>query len=154
MYYYTDSKISILALGLFFVIVVGYAGFEARGIIAGPQVSISSQSAAVHEALVNVTGKAERISSLTLNGSAVSVTQDGRFDQEFLLSPGENTLTLEGRDAYGRIATKKVSYTYQPIAIVSTTTDSTHSTSSGQASSPQADSVMTTTTTSTTTTQQ
>ena len=122
MYYYSDSKISIAALGFFFLLVLGYAGFEARGIISGPDVLISSQPAAVHDPLIKIVGKAERITSLTLNGSAVSVTQDGAFSQEYLLSPGENTITLEAHDGYGRVATKNISYTYQPFVIISTTT--------------------------------
>lgn len=125
MQYYHDSKLSIAALGLFFVLVLGYAGFEARGVIVGPKVTITSQSATVHDPLVSIVGHADRISSLTMNNTVVSVTQEGGFDQQYLLSPGENTITFEGKDAYGRITDQQISYTYQPLAIVSTTTNIT-----------------------------
>lgn len=123
MQYYHDSKISIAALGFFFILVLSYAGFEARGVVSGPKVTITSQAAAVHDPLVTICGRADRISSLTMNGSAVPVTQEGGFNQQYLLSPGENTITFEGKDVYGRTTDQQISYTYQPLAIISTTTD-------------------------------
>jgi hypothetical protein len=135
MRYYSDSKVSIAALGFFFLLVLGYAGFEARGVISGPKVAVSSQAAAVHDPLVTISGQADRITSLTLNGTAVPVTQDGAFDQQYLLSPGENTVTIEGKDEYGRCATQSVSYTYQPLTIMSTTTNIADATATSSASS-------------------
>ena len=135
MRYYSDSKISIAALGFFFVLVLGYAGFEARGVISGPKVALSSQAAAVHDPLVTISGRADRITSLTLNGTAVPVTQDGAFNQQYLLSPGENTITIEGKDEYGRIASQNISYTYQPLTIIATSTNLADATATSSASS-------------------
>lgn len=135
MRYYSDSKISIAALGFFFVLVLSYAGFEARGFISGPKVVMSSQAAAVHDPLVTISGHADRITSLTLNGTAVPVTQEGIFDQQYLLSPGENTITVEGKDEYGRTASQSISYTYQPLTIISTTTNIADATATSSASS-------------------
>jgi hypothetical protein len=135
MHRYTDSPITIVILGLFFVAVFGYGCFEARGMIMGPRVSVATQTASVHDPLVTIQGHADRIKSLTLNGTPVSVTEDGAFNQQYLLSPGENNLILEASDVYGHSTDKTLSMTYQPLTIVATSTSFTAATATSTATS-------------------
>src|SRR3989344_866203 len=99
---YRDSRITKIALVVFFVVIAGYAYFEARGMLFGPKINISSSIEEVHEPFIRIQGRAERISSLSMNGRALTVTEDGVFDEPYLLSPGINRIVFVAKDKYGR----------------------------------------------------
>ncbi|MEK7601216.1 MAG: hypothetical protein AAB480_01640 [Patescibacteria group bacterium] len=130
---YRDSRITTIAIVVFFVLVLGYAYFEARGLLYGPRITVSSGTTEVHDPFIQIKGTADRISSLSMNGKQINVTEGGVFDEPYLLSPGLNRIVLDATDKYGRRRSQVVQIVYTPLS-----TDSTPSTSSGQASSPQA----------------
>ena len=129
---YRDIRLTQIVLGIFFVIVVLYAYYEARGLIYGPAISIPSNLPVSHSPFITLRGKAERISLLTMNGKALSVTEDGVFEEPYLLAPGYNRIVLRAQDKYGRTRESIVGIVYQPVssstsASVSTSTPSTAS---------------------------
>ena len=128
---YRDSRITTIAIVVFFLLVLGYAYFEARGLLYGPRISLSSKTTEVHNQFVEIKGTAERISSLSMNGKQISVTEDGAFNELYLLSPGLNRIILDATDKYGRRRSQVVQIVYTPL------TDSTGSTSLTASSSPQ-----------------
>ena len=67
-----------------------------------------------HEAFTSIHGRAERITELRLNGKPISVTENGEFDEPYLLAHGSNRLILEARDARGRKTTKILDIVYIP----------------------------------------
>lgn len=99
---YRDSRFVKIALAVFFLLLIGYAYYEARAMLYGPRISVPSESIVVHEPFTMIQGKAENISELRLNGAAISVTEDGRFEEPYLLTPGENAIVLDATDRYGR----------------------------------------------------
>lgn len=111
---YRDSRITRIALGIFFVLLLGYAYFEARGILFGPSISVTSGLTEVRDPLITIAGQAEHISSLSMNGKDVAVTEDGVFSEPYLLSAGYNRITLQARDKYGRSRTKTIEVIYTP----------------------------------------
>lgn len=129
---YRDSRLTYIALGVFFLIVLGYAYYEARGLLFGPSITVSSKITEVHEPFVTIKGQADRISSLSMNGKSIPVTENGAFEEPYILSPGYNRIVLDASDKYGRTRRQAIEIVYTPSS------DSTHSTSSGQASSPYA----------------
>ena len=57
-----------------------------------------------------------------MNGRPISVTEDGAFDEPYLLSPGLNRIMLDATDRYGRKTQKIVqvvgsTYASQPSVI-------------------------------------
>jgi hypothetical protein len=132
---YRDSRITTIAIIVFFLLVAGYAYFEARGLLYGPVITVSSATTEVHDPFVDIKGTAQRISSLSMNGKDINVTENGAFDEPYLLSPGLNRIILDATDKYGRHRSQVIQIVYTPAA---TSTDSTTSTSPGQASPPQA----------------
>ena len=120
---YRDSRLTYIALGIFFLIVIGYAYFEARGILFGPSITVTSQVTMVDQPFVTIKGQADRIASLSMNGKTIAVTEDGAFSEPYLLAPGDNRIVLDARDKYGRSREQVIEIVYAPDA----------STSSGQA---------------------
>lgn len=111
---YRDGRITRIALTLFFLLIVGYAYFEARGVLYGPSIHITSGVQEVHDPFISIQGKAERIAELSMNGRPISVTEDGAFDEPYLLSPGLNRIMLDATDRYGRKTQQVVAIVYTP----------------------------------------
>lgn len=117
-----STKLSRVAIGLFFVLAIGYGVFEAKGIILGPQISIADTPTVVATQFVRIQGSATHIASLSMNGAAIPVTETGGFDEPFLLAKGENRILFEAKDKYGNTTKKTVILVYEPAAHAAATT--------------------------------
>jgi len=103
---YRESRLTYIVLGFFFIVVIGYAYFEAQGILFGPQITVTSQPTEVDKPFILIRGKAERITSLSMNGKTIVVTENGDFEEPYLLAPGYNRIVLDAEDQYGRTRSK------------------------------------------------
>ncbi len=117
---YRDNRLTYIALGAFFLIVLGYAYYAAQGILFGPSISITSEITEVHDPFILIKGQADRISSLSMNGKAISVTETGAFEEPYLLAPGYNRIVLDAQDRYGRRRSAVVEIIYTPKASAAT----------------------------------
>ncbi|MFA7309610.1 MAG: hypothetical protein WC050_01760 [Candidatus Paceibacterota bacterium] len=111
---YRDSRLTKITIGVFFLIVVGYTYFEARGILFGPSIRVDAEKTVVNDPLIIVHGQADRIASLTMNGKAVTVTETGIFDEPYLLAPGQNRIVLDASDRYGHKKQHVLQIVYTP----------------------------------------
>lgn len=109
---YRDSRLTQVALGLFFVLLIGYGYFEARGLLFGPSITVTSSVTEVHDPFVMIQGHADRISSISMNGKAIKVTETGEFSEPYVLSPGYNRIVLDARDKYGRSRSQTIEVVY------------------------------------------
>src|SRR3989338_5732445 len=136
---YRDSRLTYIALGIFFLIVLGYTYYEARGLLFGPSISVSSKVTEVHEPFIVIKGQADRIASLSMNGKNIPVTENGAFEEPYLLSPGYNRIVLDASDKYGRTRRQEIEivYTPQTAPAPSTASTSTVSASSTYEVAPQ-----------------
>ncbi|MFZ2555678.1 MAG: hypothetical protein WAZ27_01960 [Minisyncoccia bacterium] len=107
-----DSRFVRLILISFFLLAILYAGYEARGALYGPSIEVSEEP--VSEQFTSIRGRALRMTELRLNGQTINVTEDGDFDEIFLLAPGSNRVILEARDARGRTAVRTLDIVYAP----------------------------------------
>lgn len=123
---FRDSRLTYITLGIFFLIVMGYAYYEARGLLFGPSIAVSSEITEVHEPLVTIRGQADRIASLSMNGKNIPVTEEGVFEEPYLLTLGYNRIVLEASDKYGRTRRQIIEIVYTPTPS-ETPTDSTSS---------------------------
>lgn len=111
---YRDGRITKIILALFFVLVALYAYYEARGILFGPSINVPNEAAVVHDRFITVRGKAARIAQLTMNGKPVTVTEDGAFEEPYLLNDGYNRIVLRAEDRYGRTRESIIEVMYEP----------------------------------------
>ena len=65
---YRDSALTKIALVVFFLIIIGYAYFEAQGILFGPSIQVSQSIEEVSNPYIELTGTTTHIASLTMNG--------------------------------------------------------------------------------------
>lgn len=107
-----ESRFLRIILALFFLLAAGYAAYEARGLLIGPKIHVAETSFSSKEAFISVKGETERITELRLNGTTISVTENGSFDEPYLLAAGSNRIILEAKDARGRTAIKTLDIIY------------------------------------------
>ena len=111
---YRDSRFVRIILVLFFLLLLGYALYEAQGILYGPVIDVPSQAITVSDPYTIIKGRAQRITELRLNGKTIPVTENGDFEEPYLLAEGSNRLFLDARDARGRTARKVLDIVYIP----------------------------------------
>jgi len=99
---YRDSRLTKIVIAVFFIVIAGYAYFEARGILYGPRIEVPEGVSLVNEQFITLRGRADRIAILNMNGKPISVTEDGTFEEPYLLSPGLNRIVFDAEDKYGR----------------------------------------------------
>jgi uncharacterized protein YfaP (DUF2135 family) len=131
---YGDSRLTKIVLAVFFVVIVCYAFYEAFGILAGPSIQISGRAMLVYEPYIEIKGTAQRIASLTMNGAPIAVTEDGSFDQPYVLSPGYNRIALDAKDKYGKTAERVIEIVYEASSTSATSTPTNVATSTKNAS--------------------
>ncbi len=97
------------------VIILGYGMFQAKNLIAGPEIEISSPAngTLVGESLIEIQGTAKHISFFTLNGDKIYTDEAGVFKEKILLSYGYNVMTLEAKDRFGRTVTETLELIYK-----------------------------------------
>ena len=111
---YRDSRFVRITLFLFFAILIVYALYEVQGILYGPEINVPAEALTVSQPSTVVRGRAARITELRLNGKTIPVTENGEFEEPYLLAEGSNRLILEARDARGRTARKMINIVYVP----------------------------------------
>lgn len=123
---YHHNRLTVIALAVFFLCVIGYAIFEARTIVAGPQIELDTPEnfISVTERLVIITGSAQNITEIRLNGNPITVTEAGVFEEPILLTPGYNKIVLTAEDKLGRETEKTIEIVYEPPEGAATTSPS------------------------------
>ncbi len=110
---YRDSKLTRIVLGAFFLLVILYAYYEARGIVYGPSVEVPQGVQVVTERFIVIEGVAARIAELSMNGRPISVTEAGAFSEPYVLTPGLNRIIFDATDRYGKTTQEVVEIVYQ-----------------------------------------
>ena len=121
-----DSNLTKIGLWIFFLVIIVYGLYEAQGLLFGPKIQVATQITIVHDPYIKIEGQAQRISSISMNGKDIPVTETGEFSEPFLLAKGDNRIALDAKDTYGRTTSSYVDIVYVPSAqaIESSTTTS------------------------------
>lgn len=143
----TRKKIITLAMIGVLLIILSYALFNARLLIAGPEIIIKSPESGLSfdMPLIEIVGEAHNTSFITMNGHPIYVNEEGEFKEKLLLPKGTSIIKLDARDRFERTTETTLWYTYEgnsPELImpeilseeVSSSTDSIKETSSTSSS--------------------
>ena len=97
-------------VGLALVIFVGYGLFEARLLIEGPEITITTpiNGSATSSSAVVIAGTAQNISFLTINDAPAFTDESGHFALTLSPPPGYTVFVVAGVDRFGRRASKEV----------------------------------------------
>lgn len=115
-----------IVIGIATLLIAIYLFWNFNKLIGSPQLEIiypNTNNVVVSEPFVNVEGKTDTNSKLTFNNSEIFVDSDGRFNEEFRLSPGLNVLEIKSKKLLGKetIVTKQIIF-QEPPANATTTT--------------------------------
>jgi len=99
-----------LIVALVIILIFGYSILKVRNLAIGPEITLYSpiDGASAKTDLVNIKGKAERISQIFLNGKKIFTDEKGNFDEQYLLASGYNLLEISANDQFGRKVAKKL----------------------------------------------
>lgn len=111
---YREIRVTTILTLLFFCAAGAYALYEMSGMIRGPRINIPLGTLESADAYMVIRGNAERISRLSMNGAIISVTEDGAFEEPYLLSPGLNRISFDAEDKYGRKEHAVMQVVYTP----------------------------------------
>ena len=116
------------------ILIIGvYSFYQARKLIAGPEINIKSpeNGATVSQPLVDITGTASNIKDISLDDRPIFIDQQGNFDEKLLLPSGYTIITLKAHDRFKHYTEKTLELYYDaPLPVASTTATSTPSASS------------------------
>jgi len=122
--FFVTSRYVAAAVMLPFVLLIGwYVWHQTLTLIAPPplEVSVPAPDAKVSESFVNIKGKTDSESTVSVNGIAAVVESDGTFEYAFDVPRGLTRLVIQARRRYGG-RTELVRYvTYEPKTTSSTT---------------------------------
>lgn len=91
-------------IGAVLLILIIYGLIEAWPLLTGPSISIDSptDNAPFPSGIVSVSGEAERVSTITLNGASLLHDQNGGFSSTLTFPLGGSILTFTATDRFGR----------------------------------------------------
>jgi len=101
--------LSLTTLAVFILGILGYALFQSRALIAGPELTIHppvGHIASSSDRLVRINGHVNHVSFVTLNNREVEVGSDGDFHEKLLLPDGYTIIEMTAKDRFGRTITK------------------------------------------------
>lgn len=98
------------------VLCAGYGTVQARELIRGPVLTVYSPQAqeTVTQGLFSVTGRAENIVEMELNGKPLPTDPDGYFSDTFATPDGMATIRVSARDRFGRTTERDITFVGVP----------------------------------------
>jgi hypothetical protein len=98
-----------ILIGLF-ILLTSYSLFEARALIIGPQIWITSpkNGGTFENSLVTMEGQSRNIAWISLNGRQIFTDESGAWNEKVIVSPGLSIMTVSARDRFGRETHKSV----------------------------------------------
>lgn len=93
----------LLTVGALIGCGIGYAFWQGRNLINGPELSITSEPDVVQTGrVVYLEGVAENVTALYLNGRSIVTDQHGNFAEGIVLENGYSVVSLDAEDRFGR----------------------------------------------------
>lgn len=100
-------------LGLM-ALAVGYASWQARHLIIGPEVTLMDEPAVEQsERVVWLKGVANNVTTLLLNGRPIRIDREGAFNVGVVLENGYTIISIDAKDRYGRTTHLERSFVYK-----------------------------------------
>jgi len=99
-----NTYFKILLGVLFLAIILAYTYIESGDFSRGPEFTyVKPDSGTIFEgSLIEIEGNVKRVSEIELNSNPIFIDEEGNFNEQLLLSPGINIITLYAKDRFGR----------------------------------------------------
>lgn len=104
---------------ILFLLIVGYVAFQARFLLMGPIVHLTTETKPVYnERTIEIVGQADNITNITLNGRPIYTNENGVFSEKLVLENGYTIMTIRAHDRYGRETNLTRSFVYRPASSI------------------------------------
>ena len=101
------------------VVIGGYFAFQARFLLQGPLITLVEPPDVVQtEPMINISGSAKNIVSLTLNDKPIYTDEFGNFNELLILENGNTIMTLRAKDRYGKERVVKRPFVYTQAELI------------------------------------
>lgn len=105
-----------LGIGSGILLILIYVLYQARFLTEGPVITLLKEpSTTLSTSTIELTGRAQNIVSLSMNGRTIYTTDEGVFSETLTLPIGYTIVTIEGVDRYGKRERIERSIVYTPI---------------------------------------
>lgn len=96
-----SSILKILIISFIGLILIGYIVFRFYPLVSGPSLSVTHQQTdLVDVSYIDLTIKTARVTSLSVQGDAIDISDSGTTSAQYYLSTGSNTILIQGCDQY------------------------------------------------------
>ena len=108
------SKLKIIVVFVFFLLIALYAFWGSRDIIYGVKIRNVNiaDGGTVTDSVMKVTGTAKNAIKLILDGREISIDQAGNFNETIALFPGYNIINIRAQDKFGYVDEKNYKLMY------------------------------------------
>ena len=116
MRYDFKTKLKIGFIVLLFLVVGFYAFLKTKDLVYGIRINVDNikDGETFTEPFIKIIGTAKNAKNLTLNDRKIYIDQNGVFNENLLLLPGYNIITIKGEDKFGKIKQKS----YQLLLVI------------------------------------
>ena len=96
-------------LFLAFIIII-FSVFRSLNYLRGPGLEIyyPINGSVVSSPTIKISGQATRITKITLNGRAITIDEQGNWQETLIIFPGINIIKIEAQDQFGRTVSKQL----------------------------------------------
>jgi hypothetical protein len=105
-----DIKPKYFLLTALFILLVSYSLYQARALLIGPRIWITSpeDGQVVSDPSVVIEGQSRNIAWISLNDHQIFTDEEGRWSEKLIVSEGVSIMTVEASDRFGRDIKKSV----------------------------------------------
>ncbi len=98
----------IIILAIF--VVIGYATWRSLNYARGPEIDIffPQDWHTATTSTISIFGRVQRVNDLYLNGKAITVNEQGNFNEKIIVFPGVNIITFDAHDRFERETSKQL----------------------------------------------
>lgn len=92
------------------MIIIAYALWRSFSYARGPHITIIEprNHSSTASTTIQVVGRVERANQITLNGKAITIDEQGNFNETVVIFSGANILTLVAHDQFNRTVSEQV----------------------------------------------
>jgi len=107
-----------ILLGIGVLLVIGYAVFNSRFLIQGPEITIDNIDSATggiisEQKTLFLEGNAKHSSFISINGRPIFIDESGNFNEKLLLSNSMSIIDIYAKDKFGKEVRKKIDVVYK-----------------------------------------
>ncbi len=110
-------RLGITLVIVLFILIGYYAFARSAAVRQGVTLTVASitDGETVTDGTLHVAGTAKNATRLSLNDGPILIDQEGAFNEQLLLLPGYNIITLKAEDRFGKKAQKIFRVLYTPL---------------------------------------